>query len=171
MSQRIVNYLSLPPEGGLFILKNHQPPLDINGEVVYTVIMNNLIKVPICQVCGELDPNKFHHHKSLCRKCSKREYSVHQRSYYREWYKRNGRNRADNYIEAILEWRQEHPDRVRVANNLRYAVKAGKILKPLACESCGREVRLGGHHEDYSKTFEVIWLCSSCHKIKHPIIP
>ena len=92
-----------------------------------------------------------------------------ERAYYREWYKRNGRNRDDNHIESILEWKQEHPDRVKISRKLQYAVQTGEVIKPLFCERCGRKARLSGHHEDYSKPLKVIWLCSSCHKIRHGI--
>lgn len=47
------------------------------------------------------------------------------------------------------------------------AVKAGEIIKPTICASCGTEALLQGHHEDYSKPIEVIWLCDPCHKLKH----
>ena len=92
-----------------------------------------------------------------------------EHAYYRDWYKRNGRNRADDYAESILEWQQEHPDRVRASRELQYAVQTGKVIKPLLCESCGREKKLSGHHEDYSKPLKVVWLCSSCHKSRHGI--
>ena len=92
-----------------------------------------------------------------------------QQKAYRKWYEKNGRNRSASYMECILEWQQEHPDRVRVKGQLQYAVEVGKIKKPRTCENCGRETRLSGHHEDYSKPLIVTWLCSSCHKLKHLI--
>ncbi len=90
-----------------------------------------------------------------------------ERAYFKKWYSENGRERSDNYIECVLKWRQEHSDRDKVSQRLRYAVKIGKIVKPAFCEICGRETRLSGHHDDYSEPFVVLWLCSSCHKIKH----
>lgn len=94
-------------------------------------------------------------------------YREKERAYFREWYNENGRNRSDNYVGCILEWKQGHPDSYKASLNLYYAVKIGKIIKPAACEICERKTRLSGHHEDYSKPLEVIWLCSSCHKLKH----
>lgn len=49
----------------------------------------------------------------------------------------------------------------------RYAVKIGKLIKPNKCESCHDCRPLQGHHEDYTKPLEVIWLCSRCHKDVH----
>lgn len=90
-----------------------------------------------------------------------------ERVYYREWYQVNGRNRAENYTEAIYEWRQEHPERVRAMNILERALIKGKISKPTACQKCGRVARLHGHHFDYADPLNIRWLCASCHKLEH----
>lgn len=101
----------------------------------------------------------------------RREYNrrrkEHNREYYREWYKKNGRARADNYAEAIIQWDKDHPEAYSAKRKVYYAVKTGKLIKPKKCSKCGIEVRLSAHHEDYSKPLEVLWLCSSCHKLEH----
>lgn len=45
----------------------------------------------------------------------------------------------------------------------RYAVKKGILTKPKWCEVCNLVKPLQGHHEDYTKPLEVIWLCTNCH--------
>lgn len=94
-------------------------------------------------------------------------YREKEHAYYKRWYQENGRNRADNYLESILEWQQEHPDRVKAEVQLQEAVRKGEIRKPTECQKCGRVARLVGHHDDYSKPLNVIWLCYSCHKLEH----
>ena len=101
------------------------------------------------------------------RRRQEESYRQKERSYYREWYLKNGRKRRDNYSEVILEWQQEHPDRVMAMKSLQYAIKTGKIAKPVSCQDCGRITHLSGHHTDYSKPLKVVWLCSSCHKLRH----
>ena len=89
------------------------------------------------------------------------------RDYYRKWYAENGRNRAANYMEIILEYQQKYPERVRARCRLAYALKKGKIKLPLKCEKCGKEGRVNAHHVNYSKALDIQWLCYSCHKLEH----
>lgn len=52
--------------------------------------------------------------------------------------------------------------------NLFYrAIEKGEIKKPDTCEICGNKKKLDGHHDDYSKPYEVKWLCRKCHKRVH----
>jgi hypothetical protein len=42
------------------------------------------------------------------------------------------------------------------------------LPKPETCQHCGNiPKKLHGHHEDYSKPFDVIWLCFPCHRHFH----
>lgn len=47
------------------------------------------------------------------------------------------------------------------------AIRSGKIIKPKRCTECRRTVKIDGHHEDYSKPLDVIWLCRACHLRRH----
>ena len=94
-------------------------------------------------------------------------YREQQRVFYREWYAKNKRNRSPDYIECIKDWRQKNPEKSKTAMKLAYYVRRGYIIKPKTCSICKRETRILGHHEDYSKPYEVVWLCYSCHKLKH----
>ena len=46
-----------------------------------------------------------------------------------------------------------------------WAIKTGRIVR-LPCEACGEE-NTHGHHEDYTKPLDVIWLCPIHHKEAH----
>jgi len=50
---------------------------------------------------------------------------------------------------------------------LRKAIRAGKIKRKEACERCGKSEKTHGHHEDYAKPLDVIWLCPQCHVSAH----
>ena len=47
------------------------------------------------------------------------------------------------------------------------AVRSKRVLKPTLCEACGLPERLDGHHYDYTKPLEVVWLCKPCHGQVH----
>jgi len=53
------------------------------------------------------------------------------------------------------------------ARDLVYqATKAGRLVRG-PCTRCGSTVGVEGHHEDYHKALEVIWLCRPCHWALH----
>ena len=87
--------------------------------------------------------------------------------YYRNWYAKNGRSRSIDYVEIIREWRKNHPEAVKAHKILAAAIKIGKIKKPKNCLNCNELRRLSAHHKTYDKPLEVLWVCSSCHKLLH----
>lgn len=54
----------------------------------------------------------------------------------------------------------------RARGALQYAIKTGKIKKK-PCEVCQTTEKIHGHHEDYSKPLNVIWLCQLHHSEHH----
>lgn len=73
---------------------------------------------------------------------------------YRAIFKKS----REKYNEANPEKHQAHI----ILNN---AMSSGKIVRK-PCEICGCS-KSEGHHEDYSKPLEVVWLCRKCHKNHH----
>ena len=52
-------------------------------------------------------------------------------------------------------------------NTLRYSKK---MKKPTRCSMCKlSKSRIYGHHWDYSKPLDVVWLCGQCHYFIHQI--
>jgi len=57
---------------------------------------------------------------------------------------------------------------IRQAHNaINNGLRDGKITRPSCCETCQRESELYGHHCDYNKPLDVMWLCDPCHKQWH----
>jgi hypothetical protein len=92
----------------------------------------------------------------LCRPCNNWKAKRHYDKYKGVAQKRNIKNMNAKYPEKLFA-------RQKVA----YAIKTGVIVKPSLCEHCGRSRRTEGHHMDYEKPLEVIWLCTSCHADYH----
>lgn len=47
------------------------------------------------------------------------------------------------------------------------AIKRGDLIRPEQCSVCHKKCKPEGHHADYSKQLEVMWLCKSCHAYEH----
>lgn len=60
-------------------------------------------------------------------------------------------------------------DKKKIYANIQIyeALQSGKIIKPSRCQICGKEKTLDGHHHDYDKPLDVIWVCRKCHMKIH----
>src|SRR5947209_7973669 len=67
-----------------------------------------------------------------------------------------------NY-QCKLESIARHPEKHGCRRRFEYAVKTGK-LTPQPCFVCGcSAAQTEGHHWDYTKPFDVFWLCRQHH--------
>lgn len=112
-----------------------------------------MIYCPYCKT--KKRNNLFKKNQKRCQAC--------RTEYYRNWYKSNGRKRAPDHQEAIKNWRAINPKATKCHNLIATKTK----VRPVFCENCNYWGKLNAHHEDYEKPLEVIWLCYSCHKLKH----
>jgi hypothetical protein len=54
---------------------------------------------------------------------------------------------------------------MHIKDKVKYAVKTGKLIKT-PCQVCG-ELKVEGHHPDYSRPLDVVWLCRKHHNEIH----
>lgn len=131
-----------------------------------------------CRTCGETKPpSEFHRDKKLmdglkqdCRPCllkRAREYARSNHEKKRIYYQLRmndpefvEKTRARAKLNAV-KFREKYNARMRLGN----AVRKGKIQRQ-PCEVCG-EPMTQAHHDDYSKPFDVRWLCSNHHGVQH----
>ena len=73
--------------------------------------------------------------------------------------------KSDTLIKR--RYRARHQNRQKCASTFQAAYKRGEIKIPSRCSSCGVECRPEGHHPDYNKPLDVIWLCRDCHLKDH----
>lgn len=50
---------------------------------------------------------------------------------------------------------------------LTNAVRDGRIIKPKTCSKCSVGGKIHGHHYNYTKPLEVVWVCKDCHQWIH----
>lgn len=134
-----------------------------------------------CPDCLERKPlTDFYKGHGHCKPCShtysKRrriEQGPKVRAYAGQLRERN----RDRIILQLRAWRKRSPsatisknkwiannrEKRRVHAQVQYAIRTGKLMRPVACEDCKLSNKPDAHHEDYSKPFEITWLCRKCH--------
>lgn len=92
----------------------------------------------------------------LCRNCN----SLKARKYYQT---KDGKSNIYNIVKKSIK---KYPDKQKARSKLYLAVKKGILVRPKKCSNCNCvSERIEGHHVDYSKPLNVIWLCKVCHFI------
>ncbi len=66
---------------------------------------------------------------------------------------------------AVRRYAERNPQKRWAHTTLNNAVRRGK-LKRGDCRDCGTP-NAHAHHHDYSKPFDVVWMCPRCHKAEH----
>lgn len=94
-----------------------------------------------------------------CRDCN----AARMRNYYNSY---NGKN---NIVNASKRMATKYPIKQKARGMVNYAVKSGRLNKPAQCEVCLSEGRIEGHHMDYNRPLDVVWLCTSCHADYHSV--
>lgn len=139
----------------------------------------------VCTTCGETKPtDAFYAHPmmkdgrlSRCAECTKAAVRANRQArleYYREYDRI--RAKQPHRVKQRKEYARDNPRprpepdpvkreaRVQLGNALR----DGRIKRPPECQICAvSDDSLHGHHEDYTKPLDVIWVCTACHAFVH----
>jgi len=67
--------------------------------------------------------------------------------------------------QITKKYRENNPKKYKAHSAVGYAIKSGK-LTPQPCEVCGNK-EVHGHHCDYDKPLDVLWLCAEHHSAWH----
>jgi len=94
----------------------------------------------------------------------------------REYYARNPEQKRAMRAQHVRTWRERHPDwrekykaQHKASHDVTNALRDGRLNRQ-PCEVCGAE-DVEGHHDDYSRTLDVRWLCSVHHREVHVLSP
>jgi len=145
-----------------------------------------------CSTCKKEKPvDEFYRDKQrkdgrypVCKSCKNASSVKFRKKYYEEYYNDPEKKRRQYELHEVYQSRPEfeaqrkryqkgrtakfakrHPDRYQAMYTFNNAIRLGKIKRG-NCEVCGEE-NAQGHHEDYSKPLEVIWLCRRHHMNLH----
>lgn len=83
------------------------------------------------------------------------------------WTEERLKARSAANVASVKKWRAKNPEKARSQWRLNKAVQRGSVARPGECGQCGKECVPHGHHADYSRAFEVEWLCARCHGRAH----
>ena len=142
----------------------------------------------LCRKCGEKKKECGFHLssratdglQSWCKECMcagaaeyRKRNPIKTKQYRRKYYKKNYDKIADsiarwrkskNGQEYRRGWQAKNREKYSAHYKLYYQIKCGNIIRPTQCSSCKNESsRIEGHHSDYSKPLDVMWLCKPCH--------
>jgi len=74
---------------------------------------------------------------------------------------------TQKYKNAINKHRLKFPEKRKAGIIVMNALKSGEIIRPDSCSICNKKCIPEGHHDDYSKPLEVVWMCKNCHTAIH----
>lgn len=78
--------------------------------------------------------------------------------YFKNYFKTYARPRT---------WEKKNPLKIKAQNKLNHEIFFGRIIRSSHCSNCGVTGKIQGHHADYSKPLDVMWLCQKCHIAEH----
>lgn len=128
-------------------------------------------------------------HNSECYECVRKRFNEwvaankeKVRAYWAKSYKKNPEKfieRSRKYLHTPIgrvnslkrakTWQAKNPDKKRVQDAFQTAVQLGKITPWPKCAVPECEGKPEGHHPDYSKPFDVVWLCRKHHIQAHKL--
>ena len=147
----------------------------------------------LCVKCDKEQPDSEYYRSTIrvngtgeCKSCTRARVTANREAkidYYREFDRK--RANLPHRVQARKEYAQtpqgkqkiteikknyqkNHPSRRKAVNAVNNAVRDGLLIKPKNCQCCGAEAKsIEGHHCDYNKPLDVMWLCDPCHKEWH----
>lgn len=73
-------------------------------------------------------------------------------------------NRGNRTAQS-KRYRENYPEKVSAQQAVHRAIKKGILIRPKICPKCGTGDFIQGHHKNYGKWLEVMWLCWKCHNL------
>lgn len=78
-----------------------------------------------------------------------------------KWQRANPERTREN----LKLYAERHPEKIKAVQSVNNAIRDGRLVRE-PCVVCGA-TPAQGHHPDYSKPLEVVWLCRKHHGEAH----
>jgi hypothetical protein len=135
--------------------------------------MKNCFKCGIDKPLGQFypHPRMADGHLNKCKECTKKDAKeqYEAKPIARAEYEKR-RNQTPHRKAKALEYqrtsRRRDPVKEKARRDLNRAVMEGRIV-PQSCEACGATIEVEAHHDDYTKSLDVRWLCFEHHRTHH----
>ena len=120
----------------------------------------------ICKICRRRQTKKnrnekIEQYRAHDRKRGSLPHRVQLRERLSEIYYQDG-----TFARAKDRWVKRNPEKRKASFLLNRAIRSGLISRG-KCVNCESMERVHGHHDDYSKPLDVVWLCATCHPKHH----
>ncbi len=114
-----------------------------------------------------LSKNRNDYHRQWYAKKKKDpSWIIKRRAKARLWEKKAKRKSTPEEMrKRVQDSSARYPDRLSARQQCALAIATGKLVRE-SCEVCGA-VKTDAHHDDYSKPYEVRWLCQKHHAEHH----
>lgn len=127
-----------------------------------------------CKKCGESKHEDYFYTQNkrwksnFCKECHREKCKESFRKYrktekYKNYLKKY--KKTNSFKEVRKRSEKKFPEKNKARRALLYKIRVGKI-KRLPCQICGK-IKSQAHHRDYSKPFDIIWLCVEHHHKLH----
>lgn len=85
----------------------------------------------------------------------------------KKWGAKNHEKRLAMNLASRTRWSQRNAEKVKAHGLVKAALNSGILIRSPFCLLCWKACATHGHHQDYSKPLDVVWLCSWCHAFVH----
>lgn len=105
-----------------------------------------------------------------CKSCEykrKKEWKDKNPNKLKKQLKRHREKHKKSILEKNLKRERTKPEEKKAQRLVFKALKNCDLIRPKQCTKCNKICSPEGHHFDYSKPLDVMWLCKSCHTLEH----
>jgi len=130
-----------------------------------------------CIRCGvEKAIPEFYRNKGMadgtvnkCKACCIEQEKIRRRSNpaVQAYDRARGNRQGYGYVKSR---REAHPEMYKAHTMVGNALRDGRLAKE-PCLFCEATENIHGHHRDYAKPLDVVWLCAKCHRRLHATFP